>query len=158
MELKLNEALERTSSLKLEAKIYTPTAGKQTTCYIWTCPILPVFRYSHSHYSKKKGTPTRRTGLLAQVNIQRRRWGRKRKGKSHYERAFRASNIHVNSGGIWWDPLAIIASCGALVRQWYCRICSKSKAWEHIFAGFGGRIAKRSIRSLTSFLSPPCRF
>jgi len=137
MELKLNEALERTSSLKLEAKIYTPTAGKQTTCYIWTCPILPVFRYSHSHYSKKKGTPTRRTGLLAQVNIQRRRWGRKRKGKSHYERAFRASNIHVNSGGIWWDPLAIIASCGALVRQWYCRICSKSKAWEHIFAGFG---------------------
>jgi len=54
MELKLNEALERTSSLKLEAKIYTPTAGKQTTCYIWTCPILPVFRYSHSHYSKKK--------------------------------------------------------------------------------------------------------
>jgi len=57
MELKLNEALERTSSLKLEAKIYTPTAGKQTTCYIWTCPILPVFRYSHSHYSKKKVLP-----------------------------------------------------------------------------------------------------
>lgn len=139
MELKLNEALERTSSLKLEAKIYTPTAGKQTTCYIWTCPILPVFRYSHSHYSKKKRYSHSQNGppRAGQHPTPKMREKEERKIALWTSVQSRASNIHVNSGGIWWDPLAIIASCGALVRQWYCRICSKSKAWEHIFAGFG---------------------